>query len=96
MSIVIAGWIAALLVFFAFFMKTMVTLRLIAMASNVAFIAFALLALRYGIFGRVYPIMVLHASLLPLNIVRLRQITRLIRSVEEAGSRETFEVLIPT
>jgi CRP/FNR family transcriptional regulator, cyclic AMP receptor protein len=95
MLIVIAAWVAALLVFAAFFMKTMIPLRLVAIASNVAFVAYALLGLRYGIFGRVYPILVLHAALLPLNIVRLRQITRLIDAVNEASRSETFEYLIP-
>ena len=95
MLIVIAAWVAALLVFAAFFMKTMIPLRLVAIASNVAFIAYALLGLRYGIFGRVYPILVLHAALLPLNVVRLGQIRKLIDSVNEASGSETFEHLIP-
>jgi CRP/FNR family transcriptional regulator, cyclic AMP receptor protein len=95
MLIVIAAWVAALLVFAAFFMKTMVPLRLVAIASNVAFVAYALLGLRYGVFGRVYPILVLHAALLPLNIVRLGQIRKLIDAVNEASQRETFEYLIP-
>jgi CRP/FNR family transcriptional regulator, cyclic AMP receptor protein len=95
MSIVIAGWIAGLLVFSAFFMKTMVPLRVVAIASNVAFIAYALLGLRSGIVGPLVPILVLHSSLLPLNVIRLRELQRLIRTVNEAGSSETFEVLIP-
>lgn len=95
MLIVIAAWVAALLVFAAFFMKTMIPLRLVAIASNVAFVAYALLGLRYGIFGRVYPILVLHAALLPLNVVRLRQVGRLIDAVNEASRGETFEYLIP-
>ena len=72
MAIVIAAWIAALLVFSSFFMKTMIPLRVVAIASNVAFISYALLGLEYGIFGRVYPILVLHSALFPLNVVRLR------------------------
>jgi CRP/FNR family transcriptional regulator, cyclic AMP receptor protein len=95
MLILIAAWVAALLVFAAFFMKTMIPLRLVAIASNVAFVAYALLGLRYGIFGRVYPILVLHAALLPLNVVRLHQIRRLINAVNEASQSETFEYLIP-
>jgi CRP/FNR family transcriptional regulator, cyclic AMP receptor protein len=95
MLIVIAAWVAALLVFAAFFMKTMIPLRLVAIASNVAFVAYALLGLRYGIFGRVYPILVLHAALLPLNVVRLGQIRKLIDAVNEASRAETFEYLIP-
>jgi CRP/FNR family transcriptional regulator, cyclic AMP receptor protein len=95
MSIVIAGWIAAFLVFSSFFMKTMVPLRLVAIASNVAFMTYALLGLRFGIFGRVYPILVLHASLLPLNIRRLYEIRKLIRGVRGASVDEAVQSLIP-
>jgi CRP/FNR family transcriptional regulator, cyclic AMP receptor protein len=95
MSIVIAAWVAALLVFSSFFMKTMIPLRVVAIASNAAFISYALLGLRYGIFGRVYPILVLHSALLPLNVVRLRQITRLIKTMARASSSEVFDSLIP-
>jgi hypothetical protein len=94
-SIVIAAWVAALLVFSTFFMKTMIPLRVVAITSNVAFIGYALLALRYGIFGRVYPILVLHSALLPLNIVRLRQMRRLINTVNQASSSDVIESLIP-
>jgi CRP/FNR family transcriptional regulator, cyclic AMP receptor protein len=95
MLIVIAAWVAAILVFSSFFMKTMIPLRIVAITSNVAFVTYALLGLKYGIFGRVYPILVLHSSLLPLNVLRLRQIKRLINAVNVAGKSETFEYLIP-
>jgi CRP/FNR family transcriptional regulator, cyclic AMP receptor protein len=95
MLIVIAAWVAAILVFSSFFMKTMIPLRIVAITSNVAFVTYALLGLKYGIFGRVYPILVLHSSLLPLNLLRLRQIKRLINAVNVAGKSETFEYLIP-
>ena len=95
MAIVIAAWIAALLVFSSFFMKTMIPLRIVAIASNVAFISYALLGLEYGIFGRVYPILVLHSALFPLNVVRLREMKRLIETVNRASSSEAFDALIP-
>jgi CRP/FNR family transcriptional regulator, cyclic AMP receptor protein len=95
MLIVIAGWLAAALVFSSFFMKTMVPLRMIAICSNIAFMTYALLGLKYGVFGRVYPILVLHASLLPLNIIRLRQQKALIRTVGEASEDETIRSLVP-
>ena len=95
MLIVIAAWVAALLVFSSFFMKTMIPLRVVAITSNVAFSTYALLGLKYGIFGRVYPILVLHSSLLPLNVLRLRQVKRLISAVNKASKSETFEYLIP-
>jgi CRP/FNR family cyclic AMP-dependent transcriptional regulator len=95
MLILTAAWVAALLVFSSFFMKTMIPLRVVAITSNVAFSTYALLGLKYGIFGRVYPILVLHSSLLPLNVLRLRQVKRLINAVNKASKSETFEYLIP-
>jgi len=93
--IVIAGWLSAVLVFSSFFMKTMVPLRTVAVCSNISFITYALLGLKYGVFGRVYPILVLHAALLPLNVVRLRQQKGLIRAVREASEDETIRALVP-
>jgi CRP/FNR family cyclic AMP-dependent transcriptional regulator len=95
MSIVIAAWVAALLVFSSFFMKTMIPLRIVAIASNVAFISYALIGLNYGIFGRVYPILILHAALLPLNVARLSELKRLIKTVNEASLRDAFDSLVP-
>ncbi len=45
MWIVVAAWISAALVFAAFFMKTMLPLRVVAIASNMGFIVYALLGL---------------------------------------------------
>src|SRR6266545_2522606 len=85
MWLVVAGWLASALVFTTFFMRTMIPLRLVAIASNVAFMAYAVLGLRYGVFGRLYPILVLHASLLPLNVLRLRQLRELVQAVRTAS-----------
>lgn len=83
------GYLASLLVFCAFYMKTMIPLRWVAIASNVAFIA-------YGIAGRVYPVLVLHVVLLPLNCFRLQQMRALIRRVREASAGDmSMEWLIP-
>jgi CRP/FNR family cyclic AMP-dependent transcriptional regulator len=95
MWIVVAAWLAAALVFSSFFMKTIVPLRIVAMVSNVAFIVYALLGIAYGVFGRLYPILVLHSCLLPLNIVRLRQLRTLLRAVHEASDDEAIHALIP-
>ena len=54
------GYCAATLVFLTFATKTMVPLRIIGIASNVAFIA-------YGYLQPAVPILILHAILLPLN-----------------------------
>jgi len=95
MWLLIAGWISAALVFSTFFMKTMIPLRLIGIASNVAFMSYALLGLQYGVFGRLYPILVLHAGLLPLNVIRLRQVRRLVDAVGAASEDEAIRALVP-
>lgn len=60
------GYLAASLVLATFCAKTMVPLRMLAIASNLAFIAYALLA-------HLWPILLLHAIMLPLNAARLRE-----------------------
>jgi CRP/FNR family cyclic AMP-dependent transcriptional regulator len=83
------GYLASLLVFCTFYMKTMIPLRCVAIASNVVFMT-------YGLTGRVYPVFVLHAVLLPLNLRRLQQMRTLIRRVREASRGElSMEWLIP-
>src|SRR5262245_9013969 len=95
MWIVIAAWVAAALVFSTFFMRTMIPLRVVAIVSNVAFIGYALLGLVYGVFGRVYPILVLHSSLLPLNVIRLRQQRRLSAAVQAMTDEDVIRSLVP-
>ena len=72
------GWIAAALVVGAFYLKTMVSLRCVAIASNVAFIG-------YGLMAGMPPIVVLHLLLLPLNVLRLQQVQSRIRRVRRAS-----------
>ena len=73
------GYAAAALVFVTFWMKTMVPLRYLGIGSNIFFIA-------YGYLAPAYPPLVLHVLLLPLNIVRLREMRNLIKQVETAAS----------
>lgn len=61
-----AGYIASGLVVMAFCMKDLMYLRVIALASNVAFLI-------YGLGLDLVPVWVLHAILLPVNICRLWQ-----------------------
>ena len=92
----IVAWIASAFVFLAFFMKTIIPLRVVAIASNVVFISYALLGVYYGIFEKVFPIFVLHIALLPLNILRLYQIKQLMKKIREASaSEDAVEYLIP-
>jgi|APFEC2959095136_1045048.scaffolds.fasta_scaffold04576_2 CRP/FNR family cyclic AMP-dependent transcriptional regulator len=72
------GYFAAALVFATFYTKTMVPLRIVAIASNFLFIA-------YGYLHPAYPVLVLHVALLPLNIWRLRQMLTLVREVEASN-----------
>ncbi len=73
-----AGYVASALVFATFCMKTMLPLRAAAIASNVAFIT-------YGYFGGLYPVLILHLVLLPMNIWRSIEMLRLIKRVERAA-----------
>lgn len=85
----VAGYVASALVFCTFYMKTMIPLRTVAISSNVAF-------LTYGLAGHLYPVAILHAILLPLNLLRLRQMRTLIRRVREASRAEmAYEWLLP-
>jgi len=65
----IVGYIASILVVLTFYMDRMIALRVTAMLSNIAFLA-------YGISLELGPVVVLHGILLPLNIWRLRQLRR--------------------
>jgi len=58
------GYLAAALVLAAFCMQDMVALRCMAIASNLAFIA-------YGVLADLGPVLVLHLLLLPVNVLRL-------------------------
>jgi hypothetical protein len=60
------GFIASALVLAAFGMKDMVNLRIVAICSNIAFIAYALVL-------NLPPVLMLHVTLLPLNGWRLME-----------------------
>ena len=63
------GLIASTLVLLTFVMKDMRRLRFIAIFSNIAFIA-------YGVLAWLPPVLCLHLILLPLNLLRLWEITK--------------------
>lgn len=73
----VVGYVAASLVFATFWMKTMVPLRLVGIASNLFFIS-------YGILEEANPVLLLHCMLLPLNLFRLRQMQSLVKEVKES------------
>jgi hypothetical protein len=86
------GYLAAGLVFLTFCMRTMVSLRIVAIASNICFLVYALAA-------QLTPILILHGLLLPLNVGRLVQLHRHARAARRAETatrgEETFEWLVP-
>jgi hypothetical protein len=83
------GYLASFLVFATFYMKRMTRLRVVAIASNVAFIAYAWV-------NGLMPILVLHAALLPLNVWRLIESRRLIAKVLKASTEEfSIEAILP-
>lgn len=88
----VLGYLAAGLVFLTFCMKTMTSLRLVAIASNLAF-------LLYAVAADLTPILVLHGLLLPLNLARLIQIQLNVRRAAAAERQrpgeETFDWLMP-
>ena len=63
------GYIAASLVFATFYVKRILALRLIAISSNLAFILYA-----FG--SSLYPIVILHSLLLPLNLYRIFELKK--------------------
>jgi hypothetical protein len=58
------GYAASIAVLATFLMPTMLPLRLVAIMSNVLFVA-------YGYAAHIPPVMFLHLTLLPINSVRL-------------------------
>ncbi len=65
----LVGYLAALTILATFCMDTIVPLRTIAILSNALFIV-------YGMGEHLYPVFVLHAVLLPVNVLNLVQLRR--------------------
>ena len=63
------GYLASGLVLATFCMRDMVSLRWVAITSNLAFIA-------YGALEDLGPVLALHVLLLPVNVLRLAQSVR--------------------
>lgn len=76
--VTIIGFLAAGLVIATLSMRTMIPLRVIGLASNVAFVTYG------ALFGSM-PTVILHGILFPLNVYRLHEMLKLIKQVEEAS-----------
>jgi hypothetical protein len=61
------GFAAAVAVLAGFCMNSIRNLRTAALASNVLFVL-------YGVFAHVYPVVILHLILAPINLQKLRQV----------------------
>ena len=79
----ICGWLAAAASLFAFHSKTMIPLRIAIIAANV-------LSIVWGFYAWNLPNLVLNIVLLPLNILRLREMQKLVGDVKRA-SRDALD-----
>jgi CRP/FNR family transcriptional regulator, cyclic AMP receptor protein len=83
------GYAAALLIIATYSVRTMIPLRILAICGNLLFIS-------YSYFNGVYPNLVMHMVLLPLNSIRLYQMLRLVQLVKTASQSDlSMEWLIP-
>lgn len=69
------GYAASASVLVTFCMNTMLPLRIVAIGSNILFAI-------YGGLAHIYPVLVLHLILFPVNLVRLVQILRVIKGIK--------------
>jgi CRP/FNR family cyclic AMP-dependent transcriptional regulator len=60
------GFAAAAAVLAGFCMDSIRHLRMAALASNVLFVV-------YGLFGHIYPVVILHLILMPINLQKLHR-----------------------
>jgi CRP/FNR family transcriptional regulator, cyclic AMP receptor protein len=83
------GYAASAAVLATFCMSTMIPLRVVALCSNILFCA-------YGYFDHLYPVLILHAILFPVNLLRLFQFYRLVRDVRDANRADLpIQSLLP-
>ena len=85
----IAGYAGDVLIVISFFKTTMIPLRALGAMSNLCLVG-------YGYLDALYPTMVLNAVLFPLNLLRLRQMIKLVRRVRTAAEgNQTMDWLRP-
>jgi CRP/FNR family transcriptional regulator, cyclic AMP receptor protein len=83
------GYAASATVLATFCMSTMIPLRVLALASNILFMA-------YGYADHLYPVLILHALLFPVNTFRLVQFQQLVRDMRQAKTEElSIQSLLP-
>src|SRR5215468_9913332 len=84
----VLGYLASAAVLATFCMRTMIPLRAFAIGSNLLFAA-------YGYLDHIYPVMVLHVILLPINVARFAQVRRLVAGMRESASDISIDELLP-
>lgn len=85
----IVGYVASIFVALSFCMKTILPLRVLAICSNIAFVS-------YGFLNGLYPVLILHIFLFPVNILRLIQMKILIDKIATACKGDlSMDFLIP-
>ena len=83
------GYAASAAVLATFCMSTMMPLRVLALVSNVLFMA-------YGYADHLYPVLILHALLFPVNALRLLQLRRLVTDMRRAPRDDlVVQTLLP-
>jgi CRP/FNR family cyclic AMP-dependent transcriptional regulator len=75
------AWVGAALAVTSFFMKTMIPLRLVAVAGHLCFLV-------YGLSSGAYYVLLAYGVTLPFNIWRLRQMQRLVSNVKSAADAD--------
>jgi CRP/FNR family cyclic AMP-dependent transcriptional regulator len=75
------GYLASGLVLLTFSMRTMLRLRAVAICSNIAFVA-------YGLGAGIYPVLLLHLALLPVNLWLLLRMTALLKKANRAAATD--------
>jgi hypothetical protein len=75
------GYLASALNIASVSRRSMIPLRILAILCNLTFIV-------YGAVAQLYPILIAHLILLPLNALRLREMLDMIRRVRQAVSGE--------
>ena len=75
------GYVGAVLSISANSMRTMIPLRCVGIVTNCTFIA-------YGFLCAVYPTLIVNLVVLPINVLRLRQMLVLVRQVRRAAASD--------
>lgn len=87
--IALLPWVGGALAVVAFFMKTMIPLRVVSLAAHVCFLA-------YGLLAGAYYVLLAYGVTLPFNIWRLIQMKRLVSNVKSAADGDlSIKWLLP-